>query len=207
MEKYEEDAFGNQLYPKPSDGERYIKNGNFDVMAKKRHSTGKLTPYFAVDKDGHPICPMLEENMQCLKLDISYPKQNNRELYPKLNDKEFYIAQNKTCRYAVDENGKKYYASYKILNDYNQWLKISYYAFRQDENGDTIDFPIINKQTMTPFYITYRDRMIYPCNKTKRTVIYPANIHGHEYYLEKKWETILWTFSGNHHFPCLSYVC
>lgn len=185
MEKYKVDASGNELYAKSDDNsERYIKNGIFDVMAKKRDSTGKLNPYFARDKDGHPICPILYENMHCLELDIPYPKQNNCELYPKLNDKEYYIAQNKICRYALDENGMKYYASYYCSDEMNQWLKIFYYAFRHDENGDIVDFPIINQRTMTPFYITYKDRIIYPCSKTKRKVIYPVNIHGDEYYVE-----------------------
>lgn len=175
---YEIDSFGNQIYP-PSDdggGEKYLKNGKFEFMAKKRDSSGNLYPYFASDREGNPICPYLKENMEYLELNIPYPKRGNKEIYPKRDNKEYYIGQNENCKYALDETRRRYYA--KSENGY-------YYAFQRIQNGDLIDFPIDAEQRKPKFIIT-RDSIRYPVNWTKRRVLYPIDSDGNEYYLEKE---------------------
>lgn len=200
--RYQIDSFGNQIYPLSSDGgERYIKNGKFDIMAKKRDFRGNIHPYFAHDKDGNPICPFLKENMKYLELNIPYPKRGDKELYPKLDNREYYIGQDENCKYARDENNQEYYA--RFMNEF-------YYAFKRNEKGDLVDFPIENQQKKEAMYILFVDkiqyplnwperriiypahsndfvdRILYPLNWTKRRVIYPVDSSGNEYYLKNR---------------------
>lgn len=199
--RYEIDRFGNQIYPpSPEGGERYLKNGKFDVMAKKRDFRGNIHPYFANDKDGNPICPFLKEGMKYLELNIPYPKRGNKELYPKLDNKEYYIGVNENCKYARDENNQEYYA--RFMNEF-------YYAFKRNQNGDLVDFPIENQQREAIYILfvdkieyplnwperrviypadskDFVDRILYPLNWTKRRVIYPVDSSGNEYYLENR---------------------
>lgn len=175
MERYEVDSLGNQIYPRSEfGGEKYLKDGKFDVMAKKRDSRGNFYPYFAKDREGNPICPFLKENMKYLELKIHYPKRGEKEIYPKRDNKEFYIGQNEVCTYARDEAGNEYYA--QSPNGY-------YYAFKRNQNGDLIDFPLNNEQGV-PQYIMAKDGFLYPVNWTKRRIIYPVDSDGNECYLE-----------------------
>lgn len=179
MEKYETDEFGDEIYPVKNGDQIYIKpTNNFEIMAKKKDSNGNFTPYFARNRNNHPICPLLKDNMKYLELNIPYPKnsENNKELYPKRNEKEYYIGLNENCIYAKNEDGVDYFATYKNK---------SYYAFRKNKKGDVIEFPVQNKNNEFT-YIIRDDIFIYPLNLTQHEIIYPVDSDGNQHYLEKE---------------------
>lgn len=172
---YKTDFLGNEIYATLKNGsEKYLQINEFDIMAKKSNLRGEKVPYFALDKFKHPICPRLKHNMMYLELDIPYPRNSHfKELYPKLNNKEYYIGKNEKCRYAKNETQEDYYAT----NENKM-----YYAFEKDDDtGDLIEFPTLNKKG-EEIYITENDLFMYPFNLTKLQPIYPIDSESNEFY-------------------------
>lgn len=176
--KYIKLANGNEIYAKKRNGDEFYLNDSKtkkDVLAL-RIIANKPQPYFALTKDGIPICPIVEDYMKYLKLQINYYKnENGKELYPKLGNNEMYIGFGDIQKYAKNENNDEYYAIRRNK---------MYYAFKKDKNGDDIEY-FAHDHKGNVIMIDTGITIIYPINLKTKNPIYPVSGNGDEKYLVK----------------------
>lgn len=152
---YPKDEDGNDYYLNDENGENYyIKNGDNESYAYVKF--GKFWKNILAIRNNA----------------LTYAKVNNgqKEIYPVDNEfqKEYYIRDgNQNPKWALDENNKPYYPSYKmpLTQDWIQYIPIT-------EN--------------IPNIITENGKQLYPKNLTKNVFVYPKDDNEDEYYLKNE---------------------
>lgn len=149
----------------------YRSENGIEILALKMVN-GKREPYFASDKDGNPICPVLNVNMKYIENDLlTYPIKDGREIYPRRDNREYYIYKNKRTIFAKDKDGLPYYAIQNGVATYGI-DETNCQSFILDKN---------NK----PVYIEHDNTILYPLNLNTNEPIYPKTPENDEYYLKK----------------------
>lgn len=152
---YPKDNDGNEYYLKDENNEDYyIKNGDNEIYANAKF--GKFRTNILAVRNNTP----------------TYAKINNeqKEIYPFDEEfqKEYYVTDGKQqLIWALDENNKPYYPSYKkpLTQEWIQYIPI-----------------IENIQKI----ITENGKQIYPKNITQNVYVYPKDNDDDEYYLENE---------------------
>lgn len=177
IEKYAQTKDNDEIYAKKNNSQFYLtKNNTEEIMAKKKDNSQKLVPYFALDTENNPICPILEKDQKCLSQNISYHKKENKEKYPKRHQHEYYIDRGSGIVYAKNETNDEYCAT-------NSQGK-KYYAFTTSLENEEVEFLPTTHQKETT-YIEDSNTVIYPLNITKNLPIYSKDKDQNEVYFKK----------------------
>lgn len=178
---YAKDLNNDEIYAKMKNGtEHYLFKDGINIMAKRRDASGNFSEYFALDKDGYPVCPLgdnlVDHERRVLKINIPYYKNaDNIELYPRLSHGEYYISNNGNIKYAKNGINDEYFATAS---------GIQFYAYKTSKGNDKIEYPAKNHLD-EDIFIERENTIIYPLNITKDTPIYKTDSNNNEKYLEK----------------------
>lgn len=176
LEKYAKTQDNNEIYAQKNNSQFYLaKSNGEEIMAKQFNNKNKLVPFFAMDANQHPICPLLKKDQRYLTENVPYPKRSNIERYPKRHQHEYYIDRGHGMTYAKNEVRDDYCAT-------NSQGK-KYYAFKTLDNEE-IEFPPKNNNKEN-IYIEENDTIIYPLNITKNLPVYAKDDENNEVYFQK----------------------
>lgn len=177
LERYATTKDREEIYAQKDNNQFYLsKSNDEEVMAKQFNSQKELVPYFAVDTNQNPICPLLTKDQKCLIQNVPYPKKSKIERYPKRNQHEYYINRGHGIKYAKNENNDDYCATNSLGK--------KYYAFKTSEENEEVEFPPSNHKDENT-YIEENNTIIYPLNITKNVPVYSKDKDNNEVYFQK----------------------